>query len=188
MLLLAISTSVAEPELGFIQMPQWSLPRVLFLGGVGAMAGLGALLLAPVTVSQQRSFTTVSAFRNAGPYDAVTSGRLLIANVCDLATAIQPSLPGVHFTCLDDFGPAGVGTLRAESPTATQTLAAYTTLTDSVQASAVMRGFQTLPTGPPITARASIWRTAPASGAALGAAIGIVAPLPIRRRRRRLTM
>jgi hypothetical protein len=184
MLLLAISTAVAEPELGFIQMPQWSLPRLMFLSGAGALIGLGALLLAPTTVSQQRSFQTVSAFRNAGPYDAVTSGRLLIANVCDIAAAIQPSLPDVHITCLDDFGPAGVGSLRVESPTAGQTLAAYSTLTNSVLTSAVMRGFQTFPTGPPISARASIWRTAPASGAALGAALGIIAPLPIRRRRR----
>jgi hypothetical protein len=184
MLLLAISTSVAEPELGPIQMPQWSLPRVVFLSGIGALAGLGALLAAPVTVSQERAFATVSAFRNAGAFDAVTSGQLLIANVCDIATAIQPSLPDVHFSCLDDFGPAGVGTLRVESPTTTQTLAAYTTLTTSVQSSAVMRGFQTLPSGPPISARSSIWRTAPASGAALGAAIGMIAPLPIRRRRK----
>jgi len=91
----------------------------------------------------------------------------------------------VHFSCLDNFGPAGVGTLRVESPTTTQTLAAYSTLTSSVTASAVMRGFQAVPSGPPISARASIWRTAPASGAALGAAVGMIAPLPIRSRRRR---
>jgi hypothetical protein len=184
MLLLAISTSVAEPELGLMQLPQWSLPRVMFLSGTGALIGLGALMIAPVTVSQQRAFQTVSAFRNAGQYDAVTSGRLLIANVCDIATAIQPSLPNVHFSCLDDFGPAGVGTLRVESPTTSQTLDAYSTLANSVQASAVMRGYATFTTGPPISARSSIWRTAPASGAALGAAVGFIAPLPIRRRRR----
>ncbi len=184
MVLLAIATAVAEPELGTIPMPQWSLRRVAFLSGLGAVAGVVALLLAPVTVSQERSFSTVSALRNAGPYDAVTSGRLLIANVCDIAKAIQPSLAGVHFACLDDFGAAGVGTLRVESPSATATLAAYQTLTRTVTASAVMRGFQTQSTGPPISARSTIWRTAPASLAAFGAVIGLIAPLPWRRRQK----
>lgn len=183
MLLIAIATATAEPELGPAQMPLWSLPRLSFLSALGAAAGAIALAIAPVTVSQERMFSTVTPLRNAGVYDAVTSGQLLIANVCDLAGAIQPSLPDVHFSCLDDFGPAGVGTLRVESPSQSQTLAAYSTLTRTVQESAVMRGFATYPSGPPISARSSIWRTAPASGAALGAAAALILPLPVRRRR-----
>jgi hypothetical protein len=183
MLLLAVATAMAEPELGPLPMPQWSLRRLVFFSGLGAAAGAVALTLSPVVVSQERSFSTVTPLRNAGPFDAVTSGRLLIANVCDIAHAIQPSLPDVHFTCLDNYTAAGVGSLRVESPTSRQTLGAYQTLTRTVLASAVMRGFSTQLTGPPISARSTIWRTAPASGAAFGAAVGFIAPLPMRRRR-----
>lgn len=185
MLLVALATATAEPELGPVPMPTWSLPRLALFSGIGAAAGAVALILAPVTVSQERSFSTVTALRNAGPFDAVTSGRLLIANVCDIAHAIEPSLPGVRFTCLDDYAAAGVGSLRVESPSTAQTLGAYQTLTRTVLASAVMRGFATQTTGPPISARSTIWRTAPASGAAFGAAVGFIAPIGQRRRRRR---
>ncbi|HWB67427.1 MAG TPA: hypothetical protein VG708_11445, partial [Mycobacteriales bacterium] len=37
-----------------------------------------------------------------------------------------------------------------------------------------------------VKSRATFWRTAPASGAAVGLAIGFIAPLPYRRRRRPL--
>jgi hypothetical protein len=185
MLLLAVATATAEPELGPLPMPLWSLRRIIFFSAFGAAAGAVALTLAPTTVSQERTFSTVTALRNAGPFDAVTSGHVLIANVCDIAHAIQPSLPEVHFTCLDDYGAAGVGSLRVESPTTAQTLGAYRTLTQTVLASAVMRGFSTQTTGPPVSARSTVWRTAPASGAAFGAVAGLIAPLPLRRRRLR---
>jgi hypothetical protein len=164
-------------------MPRWSFRRVLFFGATGSVIGVGAFLLAPVTVSQQRQFSTVSPWRTIGRYDAVTSGRLLIATVCQVASDIQPSLRGVHITCLDDFGPAGVGTLRISSPTTRQTLGAYATLATTLRQVSYLAAFQTLPTGPPISARSSFWTTAPASGAAFGLAIGFIAPLPLRRRR-----
>jgi O-antigen ligase len=183
MLLLALATATSEPELGLAPMPRWSFRRVLFFGATGSVIGVGAFLLAPVTVSQQRQFSTVSPWRTIGRYDAVTSGRLLIATVCQVASDIQPSLRGVHITCLDDFGPAGVGTLRISSPTTRQTLGAYATLATTLRQVSYLAAFQTLPTGPPISARSSFWTTAPASGAAFGLAIGFIAPLPLRRRR-----
>jgi hypothetical protein len=184
-LMLAIATATAEPELGTILMPKWSHRRIAFLAGTGAIAGVVALLIAPVTVSQQRVFSTVSPERNTGRYDAVTSGRLLIATVCQLASDIEPSLPDVHITCLDDYGAAGVGTLRISSPSSKQTYDAYAALAVSLRQASYLHYFTTYPTGPPISSRASAWRTAPASGAALGAALGFIAPLPLRRRRPR---
>ncbi|HEX3705308.1 MAG TPA: O-antigen ligase family protein [Mycobacteriales bacterium] len=184
-LLLAIATASAEPELGAMLLPKWSYRRIVLFGSVGAIAGLVALLAAPVAVSQQRLFSTVSAERNTGQYDAVTSGRLLIATVCDVAADIEPSLPGVHISCLDDYGAAGVGTIRISSPSAHQTIAAYAALATTLRQVSYLKEFATQPSGPPIAARSSLWRTAPASGAALGVAIGFIAPLPLRRRRRR---
>ncbi|HVT21877.1 MAG TPA: O-antigen ligase family protein [Mycobacteriales bacterium] len=183
MLLLALATATMEPELGTALMPRWSLRRIAFFGAIGSLAGVAAMLLAPVTVSQQRTFSTVSPLRIVGQYDPVTSGRLLIATVCHVASSIEPSLPDVRITCLDDYGAAGVGTLRISSPSAEQTLQAYDRLTAVLRGTSYLAYFDTQTTGPPISARASFWRTAPASGAALGAAIGFVAPLPLRRRR-----
>jgi hypothetical protein len=183
MLLLALATATQEPELGTALMPKWSFRRIVFFGASGAIAGLLALLIAPVTVSQQRIFSTVSPLRNVGQYDAVTSGRLLIATVCHVASDMQPSLRDVHISCLDDYGAAGVGTMRISSPSSQQTLHAYDQLTATLRQTSYLTYFETYPKGPPISARSSFWRTAPASGAALGAAIGFVAPLPLRRRR-----
>lgn len=183
MLLLALATATQELELGTALMPKWSFRRIVFFGAIGSLAGFGALLLAPISVSQQRQFSTVSPLRNIGQYDAVTSGRLLIATVCQVASDIEPSMPGVHISCLDDYGAAGVGTMRISSSSATQTLNAYTQLTATLHQTSYLTSFDTQAKGPPISARATIWRTAPASGAALAAAIGFVAPLPLRRRR-----
>jgi hypothetical protein len=184
MLLVAIATATSEGELGFTQMPKWSTRRVAFLSAAGALIGLGALLLAPVRYAQERTFTTVSAYRNAGQYDAVTSGTLLIATVCDIAKAVQPSLPDTTISCLDNFGPAGVGTLRIETPSRAATLAAYARLTDLLHNSAYyLSFFDTQISSGTFKAVPSGLRTAPASGGALGAAIGFIAPWPIRRRR-----
>ena len=186
-LMLAIATATAEPELGTILMPKWSHRRIAFFGAVGAIAGVVALLVAPVTVSQQRVFSTVSPERNTGRYDAVTSGRLLIATVCEVAGNIAPSLPEAKITCLDDYGAAGIGTLRISTPSSRQTYEAYATLARTLRQASYLHSYTTYPTGPPIASRASVWRTAPASGAALGAALGFIAPLPLRRRRPRPT-
>jgi hypothetical protein len=184
MLLIAMATAAAEAELGFAQMPTWSTRRIAFLSAAGALLGLGALLLAPVRYAQERSFSTVSAYRNLGPYDAVTSGTLLIATVCDVAKAIKPSLPGTQIDCLDDFGPAGVGTLRIETSSRANTLNAYRTLTETLHNSAYyLQPFSTAASTGTMRSVPSGLRTAPASGAALGAAIGFIAPWPIRRRR-----
>ncbi|MGN6473287.1 MAG: O-antigen ligase family protein [Mycobacteriales bacterium] len=183
MLLLALATATQELELGTALMPKWSFRRIVFFGAIGSLAGVGAMLLAPISVSQQRQFSTVSPLRNVGQYDAVTVGRLLIATVCQVASDIEPSMPGVHISCLDDFGAAGVGTMRISSPSAAETLDAYAELTATLHQTSYLAYFDTQTTGPPISARATLWRTAPASGGALGAAIGFVAPLPLRRRR-----
>ncbi|HWB66818.1 MAG TPA: O-antigen ligase family protein [Mycobacteriales bacterium] len=181
-LLVAVSIAATEPERGPALMPRWSTRRTAFLTAAGALAGLAAYLLAPVTVSQERQFGTVSALRNIYPYDAITSGQLLIGTVCSLASAIDPTMPDVHINCIDDYGPAGVGTLRIESPSTRQTLAAYDTLANTVHHAASLAAYQTFTSGPPISSRATIWKTAPASGAVLGFAIAMLAPLPLRRR------
>lgn len=185
MVLLAVATATAEPELGTALMPKWSFPRIVAFGSVGALIGLAALLSAPSSVSQQRQFSTVSPLRNTGAYDAVTSGRLLIATVCQVADDLQKSMD-VHISCLDDYSAAGVGTMRISSPSAARTLAAYDHLTSTLRNVSYLSSFDTQTTGPPIKARSSFWRTAPASGGAVGVAIGFIAPLPYRRRRRQL--
>ncbi|HVW81458.1 MAG TPA: O-antigen ligase family protein [Mycobacteriales bacterium] len=185
MLLVAVATATAEPELGLASMPKWSFRRIALFSATGALAGLVAMLAAPVTVSQERPFSTVTPERNTGQYDAVTSGRLLIATVCQIAGDLQKSL-GVHISCLDDYGAAGVGTLRISSPSSAQTLNAYAELTATLHQVSYLDAFQTLPYNSPVKSRATFWRTAPASGAAVGFAIGFIAPLPYRRRRRPL--
>jgi hypothetical protein len=184
MLLLAVATATAEPELGRAPMPKWSFKRIVLFSAAGALTGLIALLIAPVTVSQERQFATVTPERNTGIYDAVTSGRLLIATVCQVADDLQKSM-NVHISCLDDYGAAGVGTMRISSPSSARTLAAYSHLTATLRQASYLDAFETLSYTPPIKSRATFWRTAPASGGAVGAAIGFIAPLPWRRRRRR---
>jgi hypothetical protein len=185
MLMLALATATAEPELGRAPMPKWSFRRIVLFSAAGALAGVVALLIAPVTVSQERQFSTVTPERNTGVYDAVTSGRLLIATVCQVAESLQHSMH-VHISCLDDYGAAGVGTMRISSPSSSQTLDAYTNLTATLRQASYLDAFQTLSYGNPIKSRATFWRTAPASGGAVGGAIGFIAPLPYRRRRRPL--
>jgi hypothetical protein len=185
MLMLALATATAEPELGTALMPKWSFRRIVFCSAVGAAIGLTALLVAPVAVSQERQFDTVTPERNTGQYDAVTSGRLLIASVCQIADDLQDSLD-VHLSCLDDYGAAGVGTMRISSSSSAKTLAAYADLTTTLRQASYLDDFTTLATGPPIKSESTLWRTAPASGGAIGAAIGFIAPLPYRRRRRPL--
>lgn len=184
MLLIAMATATTETELGFARLPSWSTRRIAVLSAAGGLLGFGALLLAPVRYAQERTFSTVSAYRNLGPYDAVSSGTLLIATVCDLAKAIQPSLPSTRISCLDDFGPAGVGTLRIETPSRAETKNAYRTLTDTLHNSAYyLQAFSTAASTGTMRSVPSVLRTAPASGATLGAAIGFIAPWPLRRRR-----
>jgi hypothetical protein len=125
----------------------------------------------------------VTPERNTGQYDAVTSGRLLIATVCQVAEDLQKSMK-VHISCLDDYGAAGVGTMRISSPSSDRTLAAYSHLTELFRQTSYLDAFEALSYGPPVKSRATFWRTAPASGGAVGAAIGFIAPLPFRRRRR----
>lgn len=183
-LLVAVATATAETELGFAQLPRWSTRRVAFLSASGALLGLAALLATPVRYAQERTFSTVSAYRNAGQYDAVTSGTFLITTVCDVAKAIEPSLPDADISCLDNFGPAGVGTLRIETPSRSSTLAAYRQLASTLHNSAYyLEFFDTQSSGGTMRAVPSGLRTAPASGAALGAAIGFIVPWPLRRRR-----
>lgn len=182
LLLLAIATATAEPELGFVALPRWSLPRTLFLTATGALIGLVAYLAAPSVVSQERMFTTVSPLGTVVP-EGTTSGQSLIGTICDLSKLVGPSLPRTHIDCRDDFTAPGVGTLRVESPSPRQTLQAYTTLTSVAARTYYLSAFQTFPTGPPIAARATAWDTAPVSGAVLGLALGLIAPLPLRRRR-----
>jgi hypothetical protein len=181
-LLLAIAIAAAEPELGFAVLPTWSLPRLAIFAGVGGLAGLAALLIAPTTVSQERTFTTVT------PLGQVESGgggvgNALVGTVCDLAANVATTLPATHITCRDDFTAPGVGTLRVESPSSAATLHAYTAMSEAAGRLAYLAQMQTAALGPPIRARATAWQTAPASGAAFGFVIGFVAPLPIRRRR-----
>jgi hypothetical protein len=183
MLMVAIATAVAEPELGFAQLPKWSTRRMVFFSAAGAAVGLIALLAAPVRYAQERTFSTVSAYRNTGQYDAVTSGTFLIATVCDVAKAIQPSLPDASISCLDNFGPAGVGTLRIETASRASTVNAYDTLTRTLHNAAYyLEFFDTQASTGTMKAVPSALRTAPASGAALGAALGFIAPWPLRRR------
>jgi hypothetical protein len=154
-------------------------------------AELVMLLLALATATQEPelgtllmpkwSFRRIVFFSAAGALAGLVA--LLIATVCQVANDMEPSLPDVHISCLDDYGAAGVGTMRISSPTSKQTLHAYEQLTATLHQTSYLAYFDTQAKGPPIAARASIWRTAPASGAALGAAIGFVAPLPLRRRR-----
>lgn len=183
-LLLAIATATAEPELGFARLPHWSPARVVLLtsaSAAGALVGLGAYLAAPVVVSQERTFSTVSPLGNAFGY--AVAGPALIGTICDLAHGVAPSLPHTQISCRDDFTAAGVGTLRVQAPTSRQTLVAYTTLRRAAHKAYYLTSYETQATGAPIAARATVWATAPASGAALGFAIAWIAPMPIRRRR-----
>ncbi|HWB67896.1 MAG TPA: O-antigen ligase family protein, partial [Mycobacteriales bacterium] len=149
MLMVALATATAEPELGRALMPKWSFRRIVTFSSAGALVGLAAMLLAPVTVSQERQFSTVTPQRNTGVYDAVTSGRLLIATVCQVADDLQQSM-GVHISCLDDYGAAGVGTMRISSPSADRTLAAYSHLTATLRQASYLDAFQTLVYTPPV--------------------------------------
>jgi hypothetical protein len=182
MLLLAVATATAEPELGFAMLPRWSTPRAVFLTAMGALVGLFAFLVAPVIDSQERTFSTVNqaavALNGGGGF-----GPALIGTVCDVAKAITPDLPDTTIDCRDNYTAPGIGTLRVESPSSGQTLAAYTMLTQRLQQTAYLGDFATFPIGPPVSARATAWDTAPVSGAVLGFALAFIAPLPIRRRR-----
>jgi hypothetical protein len=182
MLLLAMAVATAEPELGFAVLPKFSAPRVVFLTAAGALVGLTAFLLAPTVVSQERGFTTVSPLGVAVTGGGAV-GPALIGTICDLSSAVATTLPQTHIDCRDDFTGAGLGTLRVSSPSTAQTLEAYTALTQAAHEAYYLGNFQTQPTGPPISARASAWKTAPATGAVLGFALAFIAPLPIRRRR-----
>ena len=182
MLLLALATATAEPVLGFAVLPKWSTMRVVFLTAAGALAGLAAYLLAPVVVSQQSTFTTISPLGAAqsGGYGV---GPSLINTVCELARSTAASLPDTHIVCRDNHGAPGVGTLRVESPSATRTLQAYAAMKRATSQVSYLSDFTTAPTSPPIADRATAWKTAPASGAVAGFALAFIAPLPIRRRR-----
>jgi hypothetical protein len=181
-LLVAIATATAEPELGFVALPKLSLPRTVFLTAAGALIGLAAYLAAPVVVSQERVFTTVSDLGTVAP-EPTASGPALIGTVCDLAKVVGPSLPDTHIDCRDNFTAPGVGTLRVESRSSGETLQAYTTLKSVAARTYYLSALKTFPAGPPIAARATAWDTAPVSGAVLGLALALIAPLPLRRRR-----
>jgi hypothetical protein len=183
LLLVAMATAAAEPELGYTPLPQWSAPRVAVLTAAGALIGLAAYLVAPIQVSQERTFTTI------GPLRALVSGggdvgQSLIGTVCALSKTIAPTLPKTTIDCRDDYTAPGLGTLRVEAPTTQQTLHAYATLKSVANRTYYLSDFQTHPTGEPIAARATAWRTAPVSGAVLGFALAFIAPLPFLRRRR----
>ncbi|MBV9486250.1 MAG: O-antigen ligase family protein [Frankiaceae bacterium] len=182
MLLLALATAAAEPELGFALLPKWSTPRAVFLTVTGALVGGFAYLVAPVIVSQERTFSTVSdlgVVTNGGG----GAGPSLIGTVCDAAKALVVDLPDTRIECRDNYTTPGVGTLRVESPSSTGTLAAYTLLENRLQQVAYLGDYRTQAFSPPIAERETAWNTAPVSGAVLGFALAFIAPLPLRRRR-----
>jgi hypothetical protein len=181
-LLLALATATAEPELGFALLPKWSTPRAIFLTATGTLVGAAAYFLAPVVVSQERTFTTVA------PLGIVISGgggvgQSLIGTVCDIAKAITPALPDTHIDCRDNYTAPGVGTLRVESPSTGETLHAYDLLDTELSRVYYLASYETQPTGDPISSRETLWNTAPVSGGVLGFALAFIAPLPIRRRK-----
>jgi hypothetical protein len=181
MLLLALATATAEPELGFLPLPKWSTPRTVLLTAAGALAGGAAFFLAPVIVSQERTFTTVSPLGTVqGGGGGV--GQSLIGTVCDVAKAIKPTLPQTTIDCRDDYTAPGVGTLRVESPSTAATLHAYSAIDAELSRVYYLATFETHPTAAPVSSRATAWETAPVSGAVLGFALAFIAPLPLRRR------
>lgn len=182
--LLALATATAEPELGLARLPRWSLPRSVAFTAVGAAIGAVAWLAAPVTVAQERTFFAEPVYTSSGSqYDVVDTGHLLIATVCELADSVQAAEPGVSISCRDDFTAAGVGSLRIESPSSARTLAAYSALAGSAHGVSYLSGYRTVVTSGPVSARPTLFRTAPASAALLGLLASLLAPLPIRRRR-----
>jgi hypothetical protein len=182
MLLVALATATAEPVLGFGLLPKWAPMRVVFLTVSGGALGALAYLLAPVVVSQQSTFTTISPLGIAQAGGAGV-GPSLINTVCDLAHSTATSLPGTHIDCRDDHGAPGVGTLRVESPSSAETLRAYAAMKSDADRVSYLSDFATIPTSPPIADRATGWKTAPVSGAVGGFALALIAPLPFRRRR-----
>lgn len=182
LLLLAIATATAEPELGFALLPKWSTPRVIFLTIAGVLAGLVAFFVAPVVVSQERTFSTVSALGNVLDGNGAV-GPSLIGTICDIARSVAAENPGTHISCRDDFTSPGVGTLRVESSSATQTLAAFTDITADAYRVYYLNGYLTYPKSAPVASRATPWKTAPVSGGVLGFALAFIAPLPLRRRK-----
>lgn len=182
--LLALATATAEPELGVARIPRWSLPRSVVFTSVGAAIGAVAYFAAPVTVAQERTFLTEPVLTSsASQYDAVDSGHLLIATVCELGQVVQATQPDVSVSCRDDFTAAGAGSLRIESPSAARTVAAYSALSSRAHGAAYLSAYRTIVTSGPVRARATLWRTAPASAALLGLLASLLAPLPLRRRR-----
>jgi hypothetical protein len=182
LLLLAIATATAEPELGFTLLPKWSTPRVIFLTAAGVVAGLVAFMVAPVVVSQERSFSTVSALGNVLDGNGAV-GPALIGTICDIAKSVESENPGTHISCRDDFTAPGVGTLRVESSTESQTLAAFADITADAYRVYYLSGYLTYPKSPPVSSRATPWKTAPISGGVVGFALAFIAPLPLRRRK-----
>jgi hypothetical protein len=156
---------------------------MVFLTATGAALGLVAYLVAPVVVSQERTFTTISTLGavNSG---GIGVGPSLITTICDLADNIQASRPATHVSCRDNYTGPGLGTLRVSSPSSAQTLDYYAALKTAADKVYYLAEFQALPAGPPISSRATAWKTAPASGAVLGFALAFIAPLPLRRRHR----
>jgi hypothetical protein len=184
MLLLALGTATAEPELGLMRLPSWSTPRVVVMTAAGALLGLVVYLVAPVVSSQERVFTTVS------PLGIVNSGGIgvgpsLIKTICDIANGVKTTLPDTHVDCRDNYTGPGLGTLRIETPSTSQTLRAYAAVKTAADHVYYLADYEAIPAGPPISARATAWQTAPEAGATLGFALAFIAPLPLRRRRRR---
>src|SRR5581483_5327809 len=83
LLLVAIATATAEPEIGYAPLPKWSLPRAVLLTATGAGIGLVAFLVAPVTVSQERIFATIDTGADSVA-QPTEFGNSLIATVCDI--------------------------------------------------------------------------------------------------------
>jgi len=181
--LLALVVATTEAERGYALMPRFSLPRLVLFTGAGAALGVLAYSIAPIRDVQQRSFTVLPVQREAAWSNPSYLGNEMTLSMCTIAQHMADTQPRVRLQCRDDFTGPGDGTMRVEAPTGAQVLAMYDAIDAATAKVSYLSGYQTQLSGPPKKVRPTGWRTAPASGTTIGLAVGLIAPLPLRRRR-----
>ena len=175
-LLLAVGVAAAEQARSPLRagLPRTGLSRrtAVVAGGVVTGAVLSAAW--PSSFALSTDFRTLSTQREAGLYDPIGTGRVLVRTVCGVAQAVAAD--DVSVDCRLREPAAGVGSLRIAAPSEQQVLAALERAVVTTRDRTRVDGLRLDVSGPPVPSVPTAVRTAPVSLGLAGLLLALLVP------------
>lgn len=175
-LLLAVAVVAAEQVRGPLRagLPRSGLRLRAALVAGSALVGLLLSAAWPTHVAITTGFRTLSADREAGFYDPISTGRVLVRTVCGVAAAVPA--PDASVSCRLREPAAGAGVLRVAAPEADRARELVETIVRTTRERTRVTGLRLDPQGPPVEGVPTAVRTAPVSLGLAALLLALLAP------------